>query len=664
MPHVMIAETRIDDPSTDAIEAAMSGLAAQSRVDLEENPDIPSLYDAAARGVVRYQRERPEAQTWWVPSRVIERGWGDCKHFAAWRVAELRRQGRKAMIAIIDRRDAQHPGRWHAVVEHDSGEIEDPARKVILIARQRESGGPALVGADAMRTEIMIKRNPKARGRKNRFRAALGVPVWPAHKVALACVGDTRAEALDRVAQLASGLINDPTFAALIPGPAVAAIAGAGIIARAARSGTLDQLMSTITKPGQLLIANTLHDEMTSSESAQLREHRRSSAAPAPGGSMSTPATPARTSSTSRRRRVSMDLDDVGAGNVDCIGPRGNIPDYHWTNHCAPQCVDANGRMITNAQCLDGQPRQTSTVARDRFGNPIKPSIPPMVVIKPSAHLPTSSGAPSGATTSGRTPLVDPATGQPIVDPTTGQPYTAATMPEGMLDPSGSWIWTQGHWERPRGGAAQQPFPPPGAGSYGYGYADPYGAWGAGMDPYVWPGQQPFMPGWYPYAPSAPTSNYPPPYEGGGYGVEMPAPDASAMYSQQALEAMFNGGAWWPSQTDPGNWPEQFNYGNFMADVGADRADLIRVARESGYLSDVGASASYRVPGRVGEPQMMDDLAAAGGDPERADIVRVARESGWLAEHAGTLGPRGAGAGDVADVSDVGDVHADDGAVE
>lgn len=58
---------------------------------------------------------------------ILRDGWGDCKDFTAWRLAELRKRGVRASAESIVER---HKSRllFHTYVRYANGAIEDPAR--------------------------------------------------------------------------------------------------------------------------------------------------------------------------------------------------------------------------------------------------------------------------------------------------------------------------------------------------------------------------------------------------------------------------------------------------------------------------------------------------------------------------------------------------------
>lgn len=69
----------------------LEALIHADRQYLEENPYTGSIYDVAPRYVLKV---RPMGlDSWQDIPRTIELGSGDCKDFAAWRIAELRNAG-------------------------------------------------------------------------------------------------------------------------------------------------------------------------------------------------------------------------------------------------------------------------------------------------------------------------------------------------------------------------------------------------------------------------------------------------------------------------------------------------------------------------------------------------------------------------------------------
>lgn len=101
------------------IDAALEGLTRAAEVEVASG-NIPPL----ATSGVRYSRENGE--TWLTPSRVLQRGSGDCEDLSAWRAAELRVHGADPTARAVVYRSG--PRTWHAVVSRDGGQwYEDPS---------------------------------------------------------------------------------------------------------------------------------------------------------------------------------------------------------------------------------------------------------------------------------------------------------------------------------------------------------------------------------------------------------------------------------------------------------------------------------------------------------------------------------------------------------
>ncbi len=100
---------------------------------LLHNPKAPKLYDSG----VTYAREpwAGKYEEFATIPMVLKRGWGDCDDLCAWRVAEIRREGRPADILIYWRPKTHI---WHVEVRHwpsaaarkagEHGTVEDPSR--------------------------------------------------------------------------------------------------------------------------------------------------------------------------------------------------------------------------------------------------------------------------------------------------------------------------------------------------------------------------------------------------------------------------------------------------------------------------------------------------------------------------------------------------------
>lgn len=103
-------------------EAAVEGLAGIDAV-LLSYYHLPPIYEVTPR--LRYKVSAKES--WKDIGAVLRDGWGDCKDFTAWRLAELRRMGIQARAESI----VQRIGRtlkFHTYVRYQNGNVEDPAK--------------------------------------------------------------------------------------------------------------------------------------------------------------------------------------------------------------------------------------------------------------------------------------------------------------------------------------------------------------------------------------------------------------------------------------------------------------------------------------------------------------------------------------------------------
>jgi hypothetical protein len=125
----MALHVRLDIPPVPRLlEAAAEGLV-ETNVALfemahERGVDLPPLYDS---GIV--YRPEPPGREWWETARdlldVVPDRSGDCEDLAAYRAAECRfYEDDHARVVII----RTPRGSFHAVVEHEDGELEDPSR--------------------------------------------------------------------------------------------------------------------------------------------------------------------------------------------------------------------------------------------------------------------------------------------------------------------------------------------------------------------------------------------------------------------------------------------------------------------------------------------------------------------------------------------------------
>lgn len=111
----------------------LNGVVAANRLLIRKGL-IPPMF----RANVLYKREPKGQETFVDAKTVLERGWGDCAHLAAWRVAELQEALRAAMIAGRVKGRPKWPQlrlymrprhkTVHVQVRHSDGRIEDPSR--------------------------------------------------------------------------------------------------------------------------------------------------------------------------------------------------------------------------------------------------------------------------------------------------------------------------------------------------------------------------------------------------------------------------------------------------------------------------------------------------------------------------------------------------------
>lgn len=71
----------------------LEALACADWCYLEEHPDTPSIYDCLGSDAYVLKVRPMGLDSWQDIPRTLELGSGDCKDFACWRVAELRKAG-------------------------------------------------------------------------------------------------------------------------------------------------------------------------------------------------------------------------------------------------------------------------------------------------------------------------------------------------------------------------------------------------------------------------------------------------------------------------------------------------------------------------------------------------------------------------------------------
>ena len=82
-------------------------------------------------GRIRYKTEPKDADSFVDASTVWRRGFGDCAHLAAFRVAELQERGERARLRVKWGRKRQgKPRPFHVQVRRGDGSIEDPSARL------------------------------------------------------------------------------------------------------------------------------------------------------------------------------------------------------------------------------------------------------------------------------------------------------------------------------------------------------------------------------------------------------------------------------------------------------------------------------------------------------------------------------------------------------
>lgn len=102
-----------------AVRAALETVALVNYAFLTQH-ECPPLLDSD----VVYGEEPPGVEEFVDVPVVRSRGWGDCAHLSAWRVAELRISGEPAAFAI-EWVDEPHGRVFHVMVRRGNGDIED-----------------------------------------------------------------------------------------------------------------------------------------------------------------------------------------------------------------------------------------------------------------------------------------------------------------------------------------------------------------------------------------------------------------------------------------------------------------------------------------------------------------------------------------------------------
>jgi hypothetical protein len=105
----------------------LDALVAMDRLWLQTYPEAPNLYESGVRYVYK---DNVEAPAWQDIPATLAKGYGDCKDFAAWRVAELLERVGVAARPYVQWRMVDGAYRLHALVQLPDGTLEDPSKQL------------------------------------------------------------------------------------------------------------------------------------------------------------------------------------------------------------------------------------------------------------------------------------------------------------------------------------------------------------------------------------------------------------------------------------------------------------------------------------------------------------------------------------------------------
>jgi hypothetical protein len=106
----------------------LNAFVAMNRLQLRENPGLPSIYAAG----VKYQRERLRVggvrrpERWKTLLEILASKRDDCEGLACARTAELQHAGTNARVYL----KRVNPVLWHVLVRHPDGTMEDPSARL------------------------------------------------------------------------------------------------------------------------------------------------------------------------------------------------------------------------------------------------------------------------------------------------------------------------------------------------------------------------------------------------------------------------------------------------------------------------------------------------------------------------------------------------------
>lgn len=126
-------------PVPEALEALAEGLVRLNEYFFEQAArhgiNMPDLYDTD----VVYRREAP-GEEWWENATdvlgIVSNRSGDCEDLASYVAAWCRVfDDDDARVRVVPTR----PGKFHAIVEHEDGTLEDPSRMLVNQERARRA---------------------------------------------------------------------------------------------------------------------------------------------------------------------------------------------------------------------------------------------------------------------------------------------------------------------------------------------------------------------------------------------------------------------------------------------------------------------------------------------------------------------------------------------
>src|SRR5512138_50837 len=113
----------------ESFRGLVNAMAEQNRL-LLRKLGLPKLYDSGV--LFRNEPWATRLETLTTAPACMNRGWGDCAHLSAWRIAELREEGIDAGAKIYWRVHRRPNGRtarlYHVEVRLPDGSVEDPSR--------------------------------------------------------------------------------------------------------------------------------------------------------------------------------------------------------------------------------------------------------------------------------------------------------------------------------------------------------------------------------------------------------------------------------------------------------------------------------------------------------------------------------------------------------